>query len=158
MNLRRILMLLCLAFAGLAVLPWLRQPMTTAGDFRQPQDVQRQTAVNFNDPGPLAAYEEILQRPAFVASRRPTAAIQPTASATGEVLLLDRYPVVGVVVAGGRGIVLIRKAAGDTVSRLEQGATLDGWTLTHVSRNQLVLEMAGQRKEVDLQKNGGSVD
>lgn len=158
MSLRNILIFLCLLFAGLAVLPWLQRPMKTAGDFPQPQDMRQQAAVNFNEPEPLAAYEEILQRPAFVASRRRTAAMQPAPSATGEVLLLERYPVVGVVVAGGRGIVLIRKAAGDTVSRLEQGAMLDGWTLTHVSRNQLVLEMAGQRKEVDLQKNGGSAD
>lgn len=68
------------------------------------------------------------------------------------------YPVVGVVIAGEQRLVLIRKAAGDTVSRIAQGAELDGWTLTEVSRERLVLEKAGNRKEVSLQNNGGSAD
>ena len=73
-------------------------------------------------------------------------------------MLLGIYPVVGVVIAGQQRLVLIRKAAGDTVSRIAQGAELDGWTLTEVSRARLVLEKAGNRKEVSLQNNGGSAD
>lgn len=154
MTLRDILLFLCVLFLGLAALPWLQNPMP---DAPQPQPATAaQTPADFNNPGPLADYDEITRRPVFVASRRPPLAVQPQASTNGEVLLLDRYPVIGVVIAGGRGIVLIRKAAGDTVSRIEQGAEIDGWTLREVSRERLVLEMAGSRKEVILQKNNSA--
>lgn len=157
MSLRYLLLGLCGLLGAIAVLPWLIDPMPgQAGpEIAAPAP---QTPIDFNDPGPLESYDEIIQRPVFVASRRPLAAPVPPTGQTGETLLLERYPVVGVVIAGQKRLVLIRKAAGDTVSRIEQGAALDGWILTEVSRERLVLEKDGTRKEVTLQNNGGSAD
>jgi hypothetical protein len=154
---RLVLGAISIVLAGLAAAPWLET--TPAGDAR-PQEAATHSApeFDFNDPGPLEIYDALLQRPVFVASRRPLTVPDIAPGRPGEVLLLERYPIVGVIIAGERRLVLIRKAAGDTVSRIEQGAELDGWTLTEVSRQRLVLEMAGNRKEVSLQNNGSSTD
>ncbi len=157
MTVRNILLMAGVLLTGIAIIPWLRDPMAT-GDSQDIVATGPQTQPGFNDPGPLAAYDDIIRRPVFVSSRRPVATPALKHGQTGEVLLLDRYPVVGVVIAGQQRLVLIRKAAGDTVSRIEQGAELDGWTLTEVSRERLVLEKSGNRKEVSLKNNGGSAD
>lgn len=142
---------------GLAVAPWLE---TTPAMDNKPESAAATPAdeLNFNDPGPLESYDALMQRPVFVASRRPAITPDIRSGGAGEVLLLDRYPIVGVIIAGEQRLVLIRKAAGDTVSRIRQGTELDGWTLTEVSQERLVLEMAGTRKEVPLQNKGGGAD
>lgn len=157
MTIRLLLGLISIVLAGLAVAPWLE---TTPFEDARPHEATGHSApeFEFNDPGPLETYNALLQRPVFVASRRPITASDTAPGRPGELLLLDRYPIVGVIIAGEQRLVLIRKAAGDTVSRIEQGAELDGWTLTEVSRQRLVLEMAGNRKEVPLQNTGSSTD
>jgi len=157
MTMRKILLTAGAVLTGIAIIPWLRDPMVTDSGpgvaINTPQ-----APSDFNDPGPLEKYDEIVQRPVFVATRRPVVAPALNPGHTDEVMLLGIYPVVGVVIAGQQRLVLIRKAAGDTVSRIAQGAELDGWILTEVSRERLVLEKAGNRKEVSLQNNGGSAD
>lgn len=155
MTARNLLLLACVLLLGAAIAPWLYDPVVRSAPAIAA--LAPPAAPDFNDPGPLETYDEIVNRPVFVASRRQAAA-QPAPAASGEVLLLDRYPVVGVVIAGDQRLVLIRKAAGDTVSRIAQGEELDGWTLTEVSRDRLVMEMAGNRKEVSLQNNNGNAD
>lgn len=157
MNMRQILLAACVLLTGIAITPWLRDPLAIEGSPELSAKAPH-APYDLNDPGPLEAYDAIILRPVFVASRRPTAPQTSNSGQAGEVMLLDRYPVVGVVIAGDQRLVLIRKAASDTVSRIEQGADLDGWTLTEVSRERLVLEMNGSRKEVSLQNNGGSAD
>lgn len=157
MTKRRILLLVCVLLTGIALAPWLRGPMQTrVGAGIEATAPQMQP--DMNDPGPLQSYDEILRRPVFVATRRPAIAQKTIQAHSDAVRLLDRYPVVGVVIAGQQRMVLIRKSAGDTVSRIAQGEMLDGWTLTEISSGRLVLEMAGARKEVSLQNNGGSAD
>lgn len=157
MTMRKILLIVGVVLAGIAILPWLHDSIPTDS---APEAVTNAppSPSDFRGPGPLEQYDEIIRRPVFVATRRPAAAPDLSPGHTGEIRLLDMYPVVGVVIAGEQRLVLIRKAAGDTVSRIAQGAELDGWTLTEVSRERLVLEKAGNRKEVSLQNNGGSAD
>lgn len=140
--------------AGAALAPWLYET-TGAGVQFSPSQPVKPAPPDFNDPGPLEAYNGILERPVFLASRRPGPPLENTRRQPGEVLLLDRYPVVGVVVAGEKRMVLIRQGPEAAIRRIEQGSVLDGWTLSEVTRERLVLEMAGNRKEVFLKKNGG---
>ncbi len=154
---RHILLIVCLLLFAASLLPWLRDS-AAVDTGSQTAATGPQAPPGFNDPAPLASYDEIIERPVFVASRRPVMAPSSRPGQPGEVMLLERYPVVGVIISGQQRLVLIRKAAGDTVSRIEQGAELDGWKLTEVSRERLVLEMAGNRKEVSLKNNGGGAD
>ncbi|MSP42070.1 MAG: hypothetical protein EXR08_01670 [Alphaproteobacteria bacterium] len=157
MNIRRLLQMACILLTGMIILPWLRDPGAGEATPLNP-GMNSESPRDFNFPGPIETYRDILDRPVFVAARRMPADAASFPHQPNEVVLLDRYPVVGVVVAGDQRLVLIRKSAGDTVSRIEQGAELDGWTLTEVSRARLVLEKAGQRKEISLHNKGGSAD
>lgn len=157
MKARKVLLAAGVLLTGIAIAPWLRTP-APAPDSLHTNPASPLLHFELNDPGPLDGYGQAIQRPVFVASRRPAAAPAANPGHSGEVLLLERYPVVGVVIAGQQRLVLIRKAAGDKVSRIEQGAELDGWTLTEVSRERLVLEKDGNRKRVSLQNNAGSTD
>ncbi len=150
MKQRRLLQAACFLLLGIAIFPWWRGPVPVEPVPVDP-GIAAQELYDFHMPAPIEAYQDILDRPVFVATRRMAAFPAPVPRQTNEVLLLDRYPVVGVVVAGEQRLVLIRRAAGDTVSRIEQGADLDGWTLTEVSRARLVMEKAGERKEISLQ-------
>jgi len=157
MMLRPILWLACALLALAAAMPWLE----TAPVPQQVSDApaaQTAAAFDFNDPAPLESYAEFVSRPVFVATRRPAGPASSPDRKAGEILLLDRYPIVGVVINGQQQVVLIRKAAGDTVSRIKQGAVLDGWTLTEVTRERLVLEMGENRKEIPLQNNSDKTD
>ena len=154
MNLRALLFTLMALLAGAAIAPWLYG--TAGADPQTPPDHRAAPApLDFNDPGPLESYVAILERPVFLASRRPAAPHKNPRGQPGEVLLLDRYPVVGVVVAGDTRMVLIRQEPDGSIRRIALGAVLDGWTLSGVTRERLVLEMAGNRKEVLLKRNGG---
>lgn len=157
MMLRPILWLVCVLLALAGAWPWL----ATAPVQQQipaTSEAQSEAAFDFNDPARLESYTEFVSRPVFVASRRPAGLAPNPNRKAGEKLLLDRYPIVGVVINGQQRVILIRKAAGDTVSRIEQGAVLDGWTLTEVTRERLVLEMGANRKEIPLQNNSDKTD
>lgn len=148
-RMRRAVMVVCVVLGIAAIVPWLntapRQSAAAAGD--SPESL---VMPGLNDPAPLDSYTETLRRPVFLASRRTVD--EQAQTATGEPLLLGRYKVAGVVIAGERRIVLIRQGTGDKVSRITQGTELDGWTLTEVTRQHLVLEKAGQRQEFVLQQ------
>lgn len=146
---------------GLAALaPWFDgvSPGVLTLDSGANNPVKLDSRYNFNDPLDLDAYAEILRRPLFLAARRPATAPDAGNSTGNEPLLLGRYQVAGIVIAGQRRIVLLRQASSDKVSRFEQGAALDGWTLAEVSRQRLVLEKAGQRQEFILKQAGAGED
>lgn len=145
----------CGLLAVAALAPWLRGILPAAPAARSPASAAADGGEAFNDPAPLESYTEILRRPVFLAARRPAEAAK---SAAAQPRLLGRYIVAGVVIAGARRIVLLRRAEGDRVSRIEQGAELDGWTLAEVSRQRLVLEKAGQRQEFSLQPEAAGAD
>lgn len=146
------LILLCLLFALIAVFPWgyavgIRlygeiQPETLRADVAH--DARRQVPTLLM-PARLQDYPQTLSRPLFVASRRPASVAGglPAAAQPGQRLLLDRYPVLGVVVAGERRIILIRKGQSDKVERLQQGDVLDGFSISEIAPGKITLEKAG---------------
>ncbi len=146
------LILLCLLFALIAVFPWgyavgvrlyERIQPEAAGMGEVPET--RQQVPTLLMPARLQDYPQTLSRPLFVASRRPAsgAGAPPVAAQPGQRLLLDRYPVLGVVVAGERRIILIRTGRSDKVERLQQGDVLDGWSISQIAPGQITLEKAG---------------
>ncbi|HBF97972.1 MAG TPA: hypothetical protein DDW95_05440 [Alphaproteobacteria bacterium] len=145
------LIFLCLVLAVLAVLPWGYaigtrlygeiQPDAGLDDDTVVERVQLPTLLM---PARLQDYSQTVSRPLFVASRRPSSTLNaPVTAQPGQKLLLERYPVVGVVVAGERRIVLIRTGQSDKVVRLQQGEMLDGWSITEIAHGRIVLEKAG---------------
>ena len=145
------LIILCLVFAVLAVLPWgyaigtrLYGEIQADAGLDDDTVVERVQLPTLLMPARLQDYSQTVSRPLFVASRRPSSTVNaPVAAQPGQKLLLERYPVVGVVVAGDRRIVLIRTGQSDKVVRLQQGEMLDGWSITEIAHGRIVLEKAG---------------
>lgn len=145
------LIVLCLVLAFIAVLPWAYTIGARLYGEIQPGAGSDDDAVvappqlpKLLMPARLQEYSQTVSRPLFVASRRPShMASAPAAAQPGQKLLLDRYPVIGVVVAGERRIVLIRTGQSDKVVRLQQGEKLDGWSIAEIAYGRIVLEKAG---------------
>jgi hypothetical protein len=95
------------------------------------------------DP-PLAAFSDLLQRPPFTASRRPSAATTELSAAS---LRLS-----GLVTEQGRTIALIRSDDRKGETRIGAGASLNGWTVLSISSNGLELSAAGQHQHVGLKQ------
>lgn len=103
-------------------------------------------------PPPLDRLTETMARPLFEASRRPP----PTgpglpAEAVHGVVVLARYLVTGVVLAGKSRVLLLRDLTAEKPLRLRQGEALDGWTLTALDATSLTLTRGDARQSIALQ-------
>jgi hypothetical protein len=93
-------------------------------------------------PPPTEAFHDIEARPLFWASRRPIAAADGLAAAPSGLVLL------GVVRNDEDAIALIRHGQPPRVERLKEGAALEGWTVSNVTLNGVVLVRGGARAEL----------
>jgi hypothetical protein len=93
-------------------------------------------------PTPIEAFHDIEARPLFWASRRPIAAANGLAAAPSDLVLL------GVVRNEKDAVALIRHGQPPRVERLKEGAVLEGWTVSEVTLNGVVLVNGGARAEL----------
>jgi hypothetical protein len=145
-GLSALLFLFCAAFASLAVWPWL--PLPSEGPARAPRPAPAPGLVAEAELAmpPLESFRATVERPLFVATRSPARAIVET----GGDLILGRYRLTGVVIARDRTTVLVRPATGGKVIRLEQGQELDGWKVTTISPDHIVLAAGGREQRIPL--------
>ena len=145
-GLSALLILLCAVFAALAVWPWL--PLPSAGPARVPRPAPAPGLVAEAELAmpPLESFRATVERPLFVATRSPA---RPTVD-TGSELILGRYRLTGVVITRDRTTVLLRPATGGRVIRLEQGQELDGWKVTTISPDHIVLAAGGREQRTPL--------
>jgi hypothetical protein len=93
-------------------------------------------------PPPTKAFHDIEARPLFWPSRRPIAAPDGLAAAPSGLVLL------GVVRNDEEAIALIRHGRPPRVERLKEGAALEGWTVSEVTLNGVVLVRGDARAEL----------
>jgi hypothetical protein len=91
---------------------------------------------------PTEAFQDIEARPLFWASRRPIAAADGPAAAPPDLVLL------GVVRDEEDAIALIRHGQPPHVERVKEGAALEGWIVSEVALNGVVLVRGGTRAEL----------
>ena len=96
------------------------------------------------DDPPLAVFSDLLQRPPFAATRRPSAATTELNAAS---LRLS-----GLVTEQGRTIALIRSDNRKGETRIGAGASLNGWTVLSINAKGLELSAAGQHQHVGLKQ------
>ena len=95
-------------------------------------------------PQQVVMATELAPRPLFHASRRPIRAPEPAAPPPAAVRpeppLSDRYRLVGVMVGQGRQMwaYVLENGEGETM-KVSVGDTLDGWRLSHIDREKVVL-------------------
>lgn len=96
------------------------------------------------DDPPLTAFPDLLARPPFISSRRPTAATTLLNAAS--------LRLTGLVTEGGKTIALIRSDERKGETRIGAGASLNGWSVAAISARGLELSAAGQRRHVGLKQ------
>jgi hypothetical protein len=124
-----------LIVALLAVWPFLpgRAPAEQA-----PAAPAQDTGPKLATLAPFADFAETSERPLFSATRRPA----PGATMLG---IDGRYRLLGLVIAGSARHALIAPVAGGRTLELGEGEAVDGWTVTRIERDHVVLSSpAGQ--------------
>ncbi len=150
-----VLWLSCAIFLGVALVPWLVDPtdyLAAGPDAQAMTEVAEPPMAPRLELPPIEQFAAIVERPIFTATRR-TARAQPvarSAPAASGGLILGRYQVIGVVVAPGNRLVLLKRLGGAETIRLKEGEEIDGWTLVDVTRNEVVLESGGRREKIEI--------
>ena len=154
--------LLCVVFLGVALAPWLVDPMVTFATGPSAHAVTDRT-----EPAPPPAFElppidhfaAVVDRPIFTATRRPARGHSTDASAAADDgLILGRYRMIGVVVAPDRRLILLKRPDGARTIHVAEGEKIDDWTLARVTRNVIVLESGGRRKEILVREKSKAKD
>lgn len=149
--------IVCMTLAVLAALPWRTingGETISVASTRASVPSARSTAAILDLP-PLSSYSVTVERPLFAASRRRA---NQTPEMGEKDLLLGRYRVSGIVIAGDRRIVLIEPVDGDKVRSIQQGEELEGWTLAKIDTGTLVLEREGERRTIDLHRSASGTE
>ena len=150
-----VLGLSCMILLGVALVPWLFDPADylAAGPGAQTTvELAEAPMTPRFDPPPIEQFAAIVERPIFTATRRTARRqpVAPSAPASSGGLFLGRYQVVGVVVAPGNRLVLLKRPGGADTIRLKEGEEIDGWTLVNVTRDDVVLESGGRREKIEI--------
>lgn len=147
------LAILCVVLAAVTVAPWLFDPAadpTADASGRESQEAVPTPTPRLELP-PIERFAALVERPIFTATRRsaprrPGPGAAPISGA-GTNLVLGRYRLTGVVVAPAKRLVLLKRPGDGKTIRVFEGETIDGWTLTQVSKTTLTLESGNRREE-----------
>jgi hypothetical protein len=112
---------------------------------------------------PLEAFSETLNRPLFVATRRPPSPLaalqgqqppsQPERTGPkGEKLVLGTYLLSGIVVSAEQKIVLLKHAATGKSLRVSEGDMLDDWKVATVAPDHVILRRGDREERVSIRE------
>ena len=117
--------------AALAIYPWLAPlpaPPISAAASDRPAPAPAAAPLP-----PLATFSAVFERPLFAPSRRPAESDKPAIPEAG----LGRYQLLGVVDQGGARRALV--ADGGRAVEIAEGVALDGWTVTRIEQDRVLL-------------------
>jgi hypothetical protein len=92
---------------------------------------------------PLRSFAEVLARPLFSPTRRPTLDVQAASDAQS-----SGFTLVGIVISPGEHHALIEHGQPPHLERLVEGQELDGWTVDAILPDAVALRRADQRLEL----------
>ena len=151
---------LCLLFAASAVAPWLVDPQDYLGQdgyMAAPEEQSRAWGIPTLNAPAFESLAVIVERPLFTATRRPAPAIEPapepaavTAEPVDKSLILGRYKLTGVVVTPDLRLVYVTEPNSRRTTTVALGKKLDGWLVSEVEQNVIVLESEGRRKVIKI--------
>ena len=98
---------------------------------------------------PLDAYRAVVDRPLFAHDRRPLPPPAPSAAA-GD---LSAYTLAGITISGKERTALVRRATPPAVARLAVGQVINGWTVTEIADDHVVVRAEGSEKTISLYKD-----
>ena len=95
---------------------------------------------------PIEAYDEVLQRPLFSATRRPP----PAGAATNTLGTAEGFALIGIIIAEDGRAALIQHGRPPVLARLHEGQALEGWTVAAILPDRVVLEHDATQHELKL--------
>lgn len=136
---------LCLALGGVIYVE-LDQPPIDASATAAPAPRSEATGTSRDNPGfampPLRGYAEVVERPLFSETRRPSveaAPVDPRSSA---------FNLVGIVISAQQRHALIEHGQPPRLEHATEGQEIDGWTVESIQRDRVVLQRGDLRLEV----------
>ena len=97
---------------------------------------------------PLRAFSSLVERPLFVATRRPLSVAAPVSpSAAGEKLLLGKFKYSGVVITGTEKFVYLIAPGANQLLKVQQGTMLEGWRIKEITRDRILLSSEQGERE-----------
>lgn len=106
------------------------------------------------DSKPLEAYNAIIERPLFLDGRTPIVqTLTPDAPKTEELGKIDEWTLIGIFNKNHTITALFNKTNEvKKFQKLHQDQTLSGWQIKQILPDRVLLEQAGQSKELVLRK------
>ena len=154
---RRILSVLAVLLAAALLFEWYAwRPSDTyrlAGPGEQPSSVPsdvlpRATVAEIPDPD---HYAVVAERPLFVEDRRPLGADAPAEAAPpAEPEARPEYDLSAVVMTPAGRTALLLKSGAQALERVVEGDTLEGWTLSQIRDDRVILERQGEKNTIML--------
>ncbi len=146
-----VLLLVCLVMAAVVGRELIREPEPFDGGEAAPAVAAK--ALDAGDvvyePKPIEAFDEIIERPLFQATRRP-APSQPGAEGTTETSGNGQFVVAGIIVGERRRLALVIPEGEEKPVRLEVGQSVSGWTIEEIQPTRVVFRNGQTLSEVRL--------
>jgi len=103
---------------------------------------------------PLANLHATRERPLFVRTRRPPAAVEkpPEPEAVEKVVTSDEAPadLIGIVVGPARTYAILKDHESKEIQHLQKGEKIDDWSLDEIAPRYIVLRRGATKMHVDL--------
>ena len=157
-RLPRVLAVTCVGLAaGLALTLSVETNPTGGKPVPSAAGPPQQVAGNADVPGgvgiilsPAHDYDEIIERPLFHKSRRPETTGDPEAEVSAVTARPDLLLRGTVVADSGHRIALVQVVGTNTLERVLEGQTLEGWTVRRVDSDRIVMEQRGGTTEYSI--------
>jgi hypothetical protein len=143
-----------LALAGALAYLWSDEERSRwAEPAALPPSLEDVAAAPASEPVDVSRYRETVERPLFVATRRPGPRKDPAAEAEAAIDTLKDVRLLGTYGAGERGGIIV--VNGGKVQRLAVGETIGGWKVASggEGRSAELVRASGERRRLDLALN-----
>jgi hypothetical protein len=147
-----VLLVLCGVVAALGFVNWRvmelepMPPLAEAGGARAESPAAPVSSPQPVDHDPLSAFDEMVRRPVFTASRSPFAPTQSTPDLAGP----PDIRLTGVAIDASKKRALLRSPQQPQGRWVEQGQSIDGWELQSVRDDAVVITSGQQIHELRL--------
>lgn len=147
-----VLSLLCLVLAAVLGVELVQktQPVDIVEVAPPPPAPQVEAGELTYEPKPIGAFEEIVERPLFLSTRRPAPA-EPGTETASQDASDGQFVVAGIVVGERRRLALVIAEGQEKPVRVEVGQSISGWTIEAIHPTRVVFRHGDTVAEVNLQ-------
>jgi len=119
----------------------------------------RPAAITFQDTANApssASFGDIDAHPVFSAARTPIASRTPLGTSGGSSAFPSDVSLIGVIIEGRTRLALVRTASAPFATSVPQGGQIEGWTITEIDPDRIVLSSGVTRQQILLAANRGT--